>query len=720
MKVLFVSFYCPFDSVTGAIAAGAEMAMRSISESLAARGHAVHYLSFCDQRHEDVLVNGVHLHLRPAEHARPDSYTPSTERVIAGLSKLESRSKKGKGALGGKLLPHVTQLRGRLSRHAWMYKQVLTELVREHQIDLIHCFSSLPDSLACAIVADRFNIPMVMRIGGRYWYLKYQSFKSDAARSAYLDEIRYAFSRTACFAYNSEFIRNETRTMFEQIAFQPTSTEVVLDIGVVLPPLTAAGVAQLDEKLPAADIPLVACVGKFKKHSKRQDLLLHALKHSTCIKPWHVVFAGGGPELEAHRALAEELGVADRAHFLGALTREEVLALLKRATIFAHPTEFEGSSKALAEAMLCGKPIVASAIPANAELVQDGINGFLAQNAPEDFTAKIDRLLDSSELRERYAAKAIQQRKRFDVRQNALRYERLFKRLIAEKRGVRSVTRVEGRRVVFVAGAQRSGTTLIQTLLENLLPAATRLPEAHLVTDLFERYEQRLAEWEKTGAFFSSQEAFEAYYRDSFQRLLADIERTSSPRSHVVLKDPSLARFFPTLADVLPDAGKVLVVRDPRDVLASFIKIGQRDEHRGVGSKYSTRDIDPVLKKIVATYRPYLDHQQTLSDVVIVRYEAVCQEPEATMCEVFQALRLPAPRWPVELQWLPEGQRHLNRTWITDLEGKAPSAEHVGDFRSVLTVDEIRRTERICGEVMAAFGYPPESTSAKRIAVAGA
>ena len=52
--------------------------------------------------------------------------------------------------------------------------------------------------------------------------------------------------------------------------------------------------------------------------------------------------------------------------------------------------------------MACGVPVVASAVGVNREIIQDGVNGFLASSADE-FAAKLSRLLTKPDLRRRFA-----------------------------------------------------------------------------------------------------------------------------------------------------------------------------------------------------------------------------------------------------------------------------------------------------------------------------
>ena len=55
------------------------------------------------------------------------------------------------------------------------------------------------------------------------------------------------------------------------------------------------------------------------------------------------------------------------------------------------------------EFMACGVPVVASAVGVNREIIQDGVNGFLATTA-EEWTAKLGRLIEDPALRATFGA----------------------------------------------------------------------------------------------------------------------------------------------------------------------------------------------------------------------------------------------------------------------------------------------------------------------------
>ncbi len=117
------------------------------------------------------------------------------------------------------------------------------------------------------------------------------------------------------------------------------------------------------------------------------------------------VLAGEGPERPALEALAAELGIAERVHFLG--YRDDIPQLLAACDVFALPSLYEGSSLAVLEAMAARRPVVSSAIGGTDELIDDGGDGLLV--APGDaagLTSALRRLLSDPELRKAFAQRA--------------------------------------------------------------------------------------------------------------------------------------------------------------------------------------------------------------------------------------------------------------------------------------------------------------------------
>jgi glycosyltransferase involved in cell wall biosynthesis len=104
------------------------------------------------------------------------------------------------------------------------------------------------------------------------------------------------------------------------------------------------------------------------------------------------VIVGEGVKRSDYEALARSLGIGDRVLFLG--HRRDVLDLVKNfdlCVLASHPAYSEGLSNSIAEYMGLGKPVVATAVGGNPELVRDGETGFLCPGG--DAAAMADRML---------------------------------------------------------------------------------------------------------------------------------------------------------------------------------------------------------------------------------------------------------------------------------------------------------------------------------------
>jgi phosphatidylinositol alpha-1,6-mannosyltransferase len=116
-------------------------------------------------------------------------------------------------------------------------------------------------------------------------------------------------------------------------------------------------------------------------------------------KTW-LVIVGAGPMREELKKMGDRLGLENRLKLPGAVDNSILPRYYDMADIFAMPSLSEGHCVSILEGMASGKPIVASAIGANAESVVDGYNGFLVPVGNiMALCRSISRLLNDSSLR---------------------------------------------------------------------------------------------------------------------------------------------------------------------------------------------------------------------------------------------------------------------------------------------------------------------------------
>jgi glycosyltransferase involved in cell wall biosynthesis len=145
--------------------------------------------------------------------------------------------------------------------------------------------------------------------------------------------------------------------------------------------------------------------------SYRKGALVLAEAARDVMHDWpdlHLVYVGGGISADGGRPISEHIretvgpALAERVHFLGHLERERVLACMARARVFALPSRLETLGIVFLEAMALGVPVVCMKCPPGPEIVQDGVNGLLADpTSPKDVADKIRRLLDDPILASR-------------------------------------------------------------------------------------------------------------------------------------------------------------------------------------------------------------------------------------------------------------------------------------------------------------------------------
>ena len=85
-------------------------------------------------------------------------------------------------------------------------------------------------------------------------------------------------------------------------------------------------------------------------HQKGLDLGLRALAQLKDLD-WHWNIAGDGPQLDALKSLANELGLSDRVTFLGWQSRAELTQWYHRSNLFLFPSRHEGMPNAVLEAV---------------------------------------------------------------------------------------------------------------------------------------------------------------------------------------------------------------------------------------------------------------------------------------------------------------------------------------------------------------------------------
>jgi glycosyltransferase involved in cell wall biosynthesis len=190
--------------------------------------------------------------------------------------------------------------------------------------------------------------------------------------------------------------------------------------------------SERDGSDPGASVRILSVGRAVEK--KGYDILLKALALLPSGLAWRFEHVGGGDRLDALKAQASELGIADRIVWRGALAQEEVLALYQSADIFALPCRVaadgdrDGLPNVLVEASSQRLVCVSTNVAGVPELLTDGENGLLVP--PEDPAAlakALERAVLDPSLRRRLGDAAEKRvRESFDHRSSIRQLTGLF------------------------------------------------------------------------------------------------------------------------------------------------------------------------------------------------------------------------------------------------------------------------------------------------------
>lgn len=126
------------------------------------------------------------------------------------------------------------------------------------------------------------------------------------------------------------------------------------------------------------------------------DTLLTALAQLPETLHWHWVHIGGGPQRQQLQDLAQQLGIAGKCDFRGALSQAEVLEAYRVSDIFILPSRIDetgdrdGLPNVIVEAQSQRLPIISTNISGIPELIESGKNGILIE--PDDTPALIEAI----------------------------------------------------------------------------------------------------------------------------------------------------------------------------------------------------------------------------------------------------------------------------------------------------------------------------------------
>jgi glycogen synthase len=285
-------------------------------------------------------------------------------------------------------------------------------LARAGAVDVIHGFGA---SLLGAALAPPV-VPLVLNPQGL------EEFGATAASQPFFKRVgygplRWAVRRTARAADRiiatdralEPTVQRHLRPRAGQVVTIPNGIDL-LELGSMAGPSDGALLRQRHGIGPAE--LLLLSVGRLE-FNKGFDLLAEALgrgmlETSLGQRPWRWVIAGSGPYRREIESAIERRGITKRVLMVGRTSDADLHGWYEAASVFVHPTRYEGSSLVTLEAMGHRRAVVATRAGGIPDKVLPGINGWLVE--PEDVGGLMSAVADAASDQGRLVAMGLKGR----------------------------------------------------------------------------------------------------------------------------------------------------------------------------------------------------------------------------------------------------------------------------------------------------------------------
>lgn len=248
----------------------------------------------------------------------------------------------------------------------------LKSLLKEHHFELIHVHTPVAAFIGRLLAKATHQGKVLYTAHGFHFY-------QGAPRRNWL--IYYTAERIAARWTDGLIVMNgEDFENAQRLGFKPNENLFyVHGVGVDLDQFTDSVVKNGSVRATLGINPndvVVTCVAEFIKR-KNQGFLLDAWTQvARKFNFGHLLLVGTGKEMSVLQQRVEQKRLP-RVHFLG--YRRDVPQILNETDIVTLVSKHEGLPRCIMEAMAAGKPVVASNVRGNRDLVEDGRTGLLVE-----------------------------------------------------------------------------------------------------------------------------------------------------------------------------------------------------------------------------------------------------------------------------------------------------------------------------------------------------
>lgn len=290
-------------------------------------------------------------------------------------------------------------------RFVWPYSYRAYSRLKKEKVEIAHVHQPFGVGLAALLFARFRGIPIVYSFHTLFSrYVHHAPWVPQRLAKWFIaGYLSWFCNRVDAVIVPSEMVRRllVLRKVKKTIIVQPTG----LKLGLIK---QQAGLGtQKAEIRKKYNIPekakVLLCSGRLAPE-KNIPFLLHAFEAIRAeANDTYLIMVGGGPNEKEYRKLA-----GGQVVFTGQIPHAEVIDHCLAADLFVYASTTETQGLVMTEAKACGLPVVALFGGGIADVVENGIDGYLVRRDQKQFIDHVLRLLKNDGLRHKMSLKAIE------------------------------------------------------------------------------------------------------------------------------------------------------------------------------------------------------------------------------------------------------------------------------------------------------------------------
>jgi protein-tyrosine sulfotransferase len=273
--------------------------------------------------------------------------------------------------------------------------------------------------------------------------------------------------------------------------------------------------------------------------------------------------------------------------------------------------------------------------------------------------------------------------------------------------------------VCIIGGAMRSGTTVIHRCLCTGKNTNPYISESWFLADLMRIYRWNLTRYDTRNLDqFGDVENFKNLIWSDVREYLSYVSIKYHDPEVLMLKHPELTYHFVELYSVFKEFKFIAIVRDPRDVVASMIKVKNKHEENSIISPQTeTKTIKGQCSAYLNYYINLLKYsEQMKSRLLFIKYEDFVTNPSVELNRVTEFTGASYDT-SIATEFLPEHAKSPNLIkenrlkdnfsgafWSDDYQ-KSITSKNIGQYKNILNTSEIREIENLLGAFGVKFNY---------------